>query len=310
MRKAGSIGIILLLFLSALSTISFSATAGLLTIVTAEADNMVEVDVSPGSTGTVSIKATITCTNYNTITPLIVSLNAESSAGQATLDKPQLVFQGSYQSEDVDISIQLPIITTSAMDDQTCTLSGTWEQGGTTGSVQEDTTKIIVLPYYRCVVYSTQPHEETIQREGAFFNLTIENTGNSNDEYRLDIENRDELEALNFSIPRLSKIPIEEGDLRIVQLFVGTCYQTHVGDYEIHVTVTSVGSEKNEEEVVSDSYTLILTVNNVASLNENPQDEIAEILFDPLFIIIISIMAIVGFISLGIKRGMKNRNPT
>jgi hypothetical protein len=149
MRKVGSIGIILLLFLSALSTISYSANAGFLTIVTAEADGMIEVDVSPGSTGVGVIQATITCTNYNTITPLIVSLYADSSAGQATLDKPQLVFQGSYQSEGVNITIQLPTITTSATDDYTCTLSGTWEQGGTTGSVTEDTTMIIVLPYYR-----------------------------------------------------------------------------------------------------------------------------------------------------------------
>jgi hypothetical protein len=148
--------------------------------------------------------------------------------------------------------------------------------------------------------------EKTIQREGAIFNLTIENTGNSNDEYRVEIENRDELEALNFSIPQVGKISIEEGDSSIIQMFVGTCYQTHVGDYEIHVIVTSVGSQK-DEEFITDSFTLILTVNKGGQQQEPLQDEIAEILFDPLILLVIIISTILGAAAFGIRRGKKKQ---
>jgi hypothetical protein len=268
MRKVGSIGIILLLFLATLSAISFTSTAGLVTIVQARVEGTVYVDVSPGSTGIMNINATIVATNYNTSTPLIINLSTTITAGQATLNKTQLVFQGGHQSEDVNITIQIPIENTSTTLEYSCFLSGTWQQGGDTGSVGGGNTNIIILPYYRFEVNPEQSHKETRQSESAIFNFTIENTGNCNDEYRVDIENMDELGALGISFPSYGKMIIEEGDLGNFVLPVNAGDKIPIGDYEIQLIITSTGSEEEEGEPVTNSFTLFLKV--------NPQDSTEE----------------------------------
>jgi hypothetical protein len=188
------------------------AEAGLVTIVTsnilADSDT---VDVSPGSPGQIGFTGKVTVTNYNTAVPCIVSLNVQSTVGQATIDKPQMVFQGGTQEDVFHVLCQVPPITTLRQPAQVL-VSGTWQQGATTGTIGTSQAPFLVDQFQLMTVYSTNPVIETGPGTRAVFAIRIENTGNYKDEFKIEIPNRDKLEKKGFIIPQLPKTWIELGD--------------------------------------------------------------------------------------------------
>ncbi len=304
MRKAGSIIIFALIFLSLLSSLSFSSKADLLTTVTVETEPSCEIDVSPGSKGVAVVQGTVTCDYYNTLIPLVVELSATSTIGTATIDKPQIVFQGSDQTEDINITVQVPLLTSSSSE-QTCNITGVWEQGPTSGQVIGDTFQVIIMPFFRAIVYSELPLKEVKQGENTSFNLYIENTGNCDDKYHLGIANREELESSNLIIPKLANFDIEEGCSKNINFEVDAASDTPVGDYQIELIVTPCESQDGEDTVDTEEYILFLKVKKGSKAYTLLGEELEDMLISPLFLIVIAVIVIVAIVVMARRRSAK-----
>jgi hypothetical protein len=301
MRKAGSIIVFALIFLSLLSSLSFSSKADLFTTVTVETEPSCEIDVSPGSTSVAVVQGTVTCENYNTFIPLVVELSATSTVGTAAIDKPQIVFQGSHMAEDINITVGVPQLT-SASSEHTCNITGVWEQGPTTGPVIGDTFQVIIMPFFRITLYSELPLKEVKQGESTGFNLTVENTGNCDDKYHLDIVNRDELESSNLVIPKFGKIDIQEGCKKNMNLEVHASSDTPVGEYQIELIVTPWESANEKYPLDYEEYILILKVKKGSKANTILGDDLEGLLISPLFLLIIAVIVIVAIVVMARRR--------
>ena len=263
-RKAMRIGLIAFMLVSSALFIFVPrpAEAGLVTFVeTGISPDAEAVDVSPGSLGQLGFTGTIRVTNYNTATPLIVNLNAQSTVGQATLDKPQMVFQGGKQEDSFNVLVQVPIITTVRQPAQ-LSISGTWQQGGTSGTVGGSQAPFLVEQFYLMTVYSEMPVIETGPGTQAVFSIRVENTGNYRDEFRIEIANRDDLGEKGFIIPELSKKWVELGEPWITTLPVTlphdwTIWTDHPEYVWLKVVSTSSG------ELVKEDYPLIIRVRGI-----------------------------------------------
>ncbi|UCE37245.1 MAG: hypothetical protein JSW00_17500 [Thermoplasmata archaeon] len=306
MRRAGSILVFAMIFLSLLSLFSISSKAGVFTEVTVEVPPACEVDVSPGSSGIATLQGTVTCQTLNTLTPVSVTLEATSTIGWVTISPGGVIFQGSHQSEDINITIGVPI-TTSTTGDYTCTISGTWEQGPTTGPVNEDSFQILIKSYYMMTIYSETPLKEVKQGESTDFNLTVENTGNCDDDYQVEVHNVEELESSNLLIPKLPKLTVEEGCLRNIQLPVDASSDTPTGEYQINVRVTSCKSEGSEDGIVFEEYPLVLKVKKGGEVKDEISSKIGETLFDPMILIPIIVIVIVVIVVAVLRRSAKSQ---
>jgi hypothetical protein len=235
------------------------AEAGLLTIVQTSVNADLEaVDVSPGALGRITFSGTVTATNYNTATPLIVSLFATPTIGIATLDKPQVVFQGNKQDDNFKVSVLVPIITTVRQPAQ-LTITGIWQQGGTQGTVGSSQSDFLVEQFQMMTVFSELPVQEVGPGSQVVFSLRLENTGNFKDEYRIDISNREKLEEKGFIIPQLPKTWVELGTPKIFTLPIQlphdwTIWTDH--PETVWITVSSTSSD----DLVKEMYPLIIRV--------------------------------------------------
>jgi hypothetical protein len=301
MGKVGSYVITLVFLLSIVNIVSISSEAGILTEVSVEADPYVEINVEPGSIGRGVIYANVTSVNYNVATPLIVSLFAESTIGSPSLNSPQIVFQGSYQSEVIMISILVPIITTSASEDQKCTITGIWQQGGTQGDVDGDFTQVIILPYYFPILSSEDPEKEVDQGDDVSFNLLVNNTGNLDDIYRFEIEDANQLEEKGIKIDAMKRMPIGEKGSQRMELSIQTSPDTPKRTYGIDLVVISVKSEEDSDNPVSVKYLLNLRVNEKLF-------GVGDVAGSFLPIIIIIVLIVSGIVGYQRRRKSKQSN--
>jgi hypothetical protein len=304
MRKASSIIVFALISLSFFSLLSFSSKADLFTTVTVETEPSCEIDVSPGSKGDAVVQGTVTCDYYNTFIPLVVELSATSTIGTATIDKPQIVFQGSDQTEDINVTVQVPLLT-SASSEYTCNITGYWEQGPTTGPVIGDTFQIIIVPFFRVTIYGELPLKEVKQGESTTFNLRVENTGNCDDKYNIGITNREELESSNLIIPKLANFEIEEEGRKNINLTVDAASDTPMGEYQIELIVTPCESANEEYPVDYEEYTLFLKVKKGSKANTILGEDLEGLLISPLFLIIIVVIVIVAIVVMARRRSTR-----
>jgi hypothetical protein len=259
-RKARGLAIlILLMLLVELSIVSFSASAGLITTVSVDMDDLVEVDVSPGSDGTAAIKGVVTCQTANPA-PCIVNLSPTSSVGSATIDKPSIVFQGGgIQSREFEVVIVVPLFS-DASESESCTVRGTWQQGGTSGQVESVTTQIIILPFYRMTIFSEQPVQEVRSGEGKKFGMRIQNAGNCDDTYTLRIVNLEELEAKGIKIDCINEISLQTLQPHIFDIDVQTSSDTPTQSHRILLKVTSQCSEMDSDGLYEEEYQMFIKV--------------------------------------------------
>jgi hypothetical protein len=292
-RKSLQIGIIALLLLTSMMVIMIPrpAEAGFLTFVqTSVTADSSSVDVAPGAEGRITFSGRVTATNYNTATPLIVNLFATSTIGVATMDKPQIVFQGAYQEDNFQVSVLVPIITTVRQPAQ-LSVSGTWQQGGTSGQAGGGQADFLVGQFQLVTVYSEMPVIETGPGTNAVFSLRIENTGNYRDEYRIEVSNRDDLSEKGYIIPDLPKTWIELGEPKIFTLPATlphdwTIWTDHPETIWIKVTSISSG------EAIYEEYPLIIRVRGIYIPG-----------FEPVF----AIMCI-AFLAVALKRRQKKKH--
>ncbi|UCE37244.1 MAG: hypothetical protein JSW00_17495 [Thermoplasmata archaeon] len=262
------------------------------------------MDVSPGSLANATVNGTVLCTNVDPATPIFINLTVNSTIGSAKLDKPHIVIQGSHSSEKIEISIQISGLISPYVE-HVCIVSGYWEQGGTNGTVIEGRFLIIPLNFYRFNLHSENPLKEVRQGERTYFDLIIINTGNYHDDYIMDIVNREELELSNISFPSVPIISIEQGGQKILKLTVDTSSETPEGDYQILVIITSVGSENNEDESISEEYNLTLNVIKRSKGKDESDDWEMDVLFFLLILFIIAVVIIVIIMIIILIRSMR-----
>ena len=154
MRKTGVFITAVILMLQLISFFPVTEAGPLVTSVSTEADPYIEVDVSPGSTGTATIQGNVTCQTTNPVTPVTVDLKATSPVGIAVISPPNMEFQGTQQTEEFQVIINAPIGETASTD-HSCTVTGTWQQGGQTGTVESSTTQVVILPFSWCNIINT-----------------------------------------------------------------------------------------------------------------------------------------------------------
>jgi uncharacterized membrane protein len=234
---------VVLFLILILNVIPLNASAGVLTEVVVETSDTAEAHVDPGSAGQAPITGTVTVTNYNTATPLTVTLSVTTTVGTATIDKQQMSFQGSRQTEEFEILIQVPIVITHASDDHSCTVGGTWAQGATTGQVEEDTTQVTVLPFYFPEISVDDPVKSVIQGESTTFRMRINNSGNICDTYNFEVVNLGNLESKSISINTIDTLDVGARSYDTINVDVDTSSGTPVEEYQIRLVATSIGSE-------------------------------------------------------------------
>ena len=221
MRKIWVYAIALIMFLSIIIQLSNSTEAGPQAAnVTVETEDSVEIDVSPGEEGRGVIDGTVECQTTNPLTPVMVSLYVVSSIGVATLDTPQIVFQGNYQSEDIRVSIRVPVSTTEASDEHTCTVTGTWQQGATNGEINPAVTQVIILPFSLCNITCKEPEKHVTKGASVSFTVNLKNEGNCDDEYIIDIPNIGELESKGFEVEDIGNVAVPIHESRDVEIKV------------------------------------------------------------------------------------------
>jgi hypothetical protein len=301
MRRAGSIITIALILFTFANVSSFSSEADLITQIEVITSQNCEVDVSPGSLANGTVKGIVSCTNIDTSTPVVVDLTVDNPIGNTSLNKAQIIFQGSHNEEEIEIYVQLPTLT-SAYEIHKFTVSGYWEQGTTNGTVIPGEFLVIPLPFYRFTLACNDSSLEVTQGESACFNFNINNTGNFVDDYQVNVTNIEDLESFNMEIPLIPRFTIEVGDKRTLMLIVHTSSDTPVGDYPIHVNVTSVGSESEGEGLIFQEYTLTVSVNEESKENDGWGE---ENLIVPLILLIVVILIIIMVVIL--RKRMRTR---
>lgn len=283
MRKAAWVCIMcMFIFLSMVSIIALPINADLITTVTADVDqDEQDVDVSPGSRGSVTLTGIIDAENYNTAVPLAVDLWTESTIGNASVTPPSIVFQGDKISDTFQISVKVPM-GTSASEDHSCAISGTWVQGGRSGEVEGDTCKIIILPYYIPDISCEDGAKTIIKGESAIFNLLLNNTGNTDDVVKVEIVNKEELKVNGINTYDLSDIIIAENSSKEFKIRASTSEDSPTLN-EIEVIATSMMDEYPNTD------TLFLIIH---ARQKDPVDY----LLDPMVIVIIAVVIIVGIV--------------
>ncbi|UCE36618.1 MAG: hypothetical protein JSW00_14025, partial [Thermoplasmata archaeon] len=116
------------------------------------------------------------------------------------------------------------------------------------------------------------------------FNLNINNSGNTDDVYQVDIANRDELGDNGITFDAINKISILEQSADDIDLEVHTSSNTNEKVYDIQIIVYSILEDEPEEV----EFILALEVKEDAF-------DVRDI-FNPFFVILILVVVIVGFV--------------
>jgi hypothetical protein len=204
------------------------------------------VDVSPGNQGSGTILGNVTCQTTNPLTPITVTLTAESEVGTATLDNPTIEFQGTHQSEEIQVVVTVELYTT-ASGGFTCTLSGTWQQGAQTGDITPTTTQVVVLPFSLCNIINTETEKTVETGSSVRFDLKLENQGNCDDVYDIEITNRDDLESNGITVEHPEEVAVLQGATELLFITAHVSSDCKADTLRIDVTVTGTADEDSEK---------------------------------------------------------------
>jgi hypothetical protein len=214
-----------------------------------------------------------------------VELLGNTTTGSVSISPSHAAFQGSSDNvQEIVVNVEVPLHT-SASEDHMCTISGTWEQGTRSGQAEPDTFQIIVLPFYQPEISSEIPLKNVTAGDSVVFNLMINNNGNTDDVYQVDFLNKDELEENGITFKAINDIAIQEQGTHDVELVVHTSSDIN-GDRVYTIQVVIYSTLDDEPERIQ--YTLYIRV-------KEDSFDVGDI-FNPLVIIIILVVLIVGFV--------------
>ena len=260
------------------------------------------VDVSPGSTGIVSILGTVTCKKWGP-DQVKVYLEANSTHGGANVNPPSRVFSGTSGSEETapfSVTTRVPQDISSS-ESVTVTVGGYYLQGGMEYDIEPDTTLIIVEQYYMVEVYAGGDDGEGFNLtaksgESVDLDLIIHNTGNGNDIFEIDFENRDELESDGLELPEPLEISIPEKGNESISLRIGTPEVSTRG-FPLRLVVLSKGSLGSANSIkVNKLITLLVEEKSIA-------EKIGSIILSPLVIVLIVVILLVSIVIWLKRRG-------
>ncbi len=271
--------------------VTFSGIAEPWPTITIEAEPQAEVDVSPGSRCLTTVIGNVTCES-TTPEDVIVRLSLSRSECRASISPPVMVFEGmGTETKELKVNISLSM-KTSSYENPTATIIGTWTQGGVSSEVEPFTIRVIVLPFSKARIWSQGPEEVTAD-ESIGFPIFINNIGNVDDLYRMEIVNRDELRKKGIIVETIEDISIEEGGSVELEVNVRTSSDTPLKVHRIGIVTTSLISG----EPVVYEYSLYIRV----------KAGIVQILTSPLTLLLIAIV-IITLIVVRLK-GRKAINP-
>jgi hypothetical protein len=141
------------------------------------------------------------------------------------------------------------------------------------------------LPFYHPEIFSEIPLKNVTAGDSVIFNLMINNSGNTDDVYQVSFINKDELEENGITLEAINDIAIQEQGTQDVELVVHTSSDIN-GDrvYTIQVVIYST----LDDEPKRIQYPLFIRV-------KEDTFDVGDI-FNPIVLIIILVIVIVGFI--------------
>jgi hypothetical protein len=221
-----------------------------------------EVDVSPGATGVVSFTGTVEVISYSDPLPLTVSLSASVPGAAASLSPAGMVFQGSAEQErqfqlDVTVPLLTPFMPIKFQ------ISGTFNQGGSTGQCTPGEGQIIVTQFQRLTIFSELPLIETGPGTTAVFSIRVENTGNFEDEVRFEITNFDKMSDKGWTIPLLPKTTIPRLEPKVFSLPVTLPHDWTIWTDKVETIQIRVISTSSPGESVFEDYPVFVRVRGI-----------------------------------------------
>jgi hypothetical protein len=287
MRKAGSLmSIFFLIFIMAISLTSQSVIAD--PVVSFEAPSEVKMDVSPGALGKTVAFINVTCNNTASQDVVVVSsvqsINCSISYFPTVLEFTQT----GKGTQFIWMNISVPLESSTEIYPN-ITLSGVWMQDGLTGYIEPLSIPVIIKPYYRLKIQSDSYSINTHPGEPGLYDLRVDNEGNIEAVYSLNIKNRDNLKKAGIKIENYNEeIYFSEGMSKWFQLWFETSSHTPQKTYIIALEFTSVESGKTFE------YYLYLWV----------EPGIIQIMFSPMALLLI---VFVIFVAIFIYKNRGNR---
>ncbi|UCE75079.1 MAG: hypothetical protein JSV56_05080 [Methanomassiliicoccales archaeon] len=255
-------------------------------------DEPVEVDVSPDSSGVVTINGIVTCKKWGP-DQVKVYLNATSTVGGASVIPPSIFFGGGGGSEEthtISAATRVPEGTSSS-EVVTVTVSGYYEQGGMQYDIEQpDSVLIIVKQYYLIKIYNVD-EDKGLNLKGKSgknmdFSLDIRNAGNGNDIFMIDFMDRDVLESDGFRLPQPKEIVMIENANESVDLRIGIP-DDKSGLYHMALTISSEGSQE------TDSPEKVIVPIKLDIEEQSVGEKIGAIVLSPLFIIVIAVIIVI-----------------
>jgi hypothetical protein len=163
-----------------------------------------KVDVSPGSSGIVTLTGTVYCLKYGP-DQVKVSLSGSSDISGASVIPPNMVFGGTGGSEETRsfaVTTRVPQGTTFLATPQV-TVAGNFVQGGLQYNINPVMQIIEVEPYYKLEV-DTPPPQEIGAGEFVYFAIKITNVGNTEDTYEFIFDNLKDLQGKEWTVATIT----------------------------------------------------------------------------------------------------------
>ncbi len=154
--------------------------------------------------------------------------------------------------------------------------------------VTPDTARVNIAQYYRISrQYSTEPINIQ-QGDVVNFNFTVENTGNGDDTFILEVSNLAELEFAGLTLIYDTSKRIEMGEDENIKLQLSAVGNAIEGHFKINLTITSEGSrtDPNYEKPVTNS----------AEWNVIVEPSIGSKIVDNLVFIVIGVVVLIVII--------------
>ncbi len=265
-----------------------------------------KVDVSPGSSGIVTVAGEVTCLKYG-LDQVKVYLQAQSDVGECNVNPPSFVFSGPSGSQETDIFSVTTKVPQGYSSSATpaITVSGYWVQGGLQYNIPPVSQIIIIMQYYEfdVSVTDTVVQAESGENVNLFFNVF--NEGNGDDTFSIDLDNRDNMKSQGFELPKPMEVKISEDGSKNISYEVGIP-ENISGVHSLDFCITSKGSEAI---AFICRYKMTITLNIVPKSKEdleneeNPLDFMSdELIGFPIYLIVIFVIIFYLIIFLVIKR--------
>jgi hypothetical protein len=187
-----------------------SQNPGLPTVTIELLESSQTAHVGPEENCTVTFNGVVSVTCHPA-TEVTVSLTAEDTWGTAAVSPSTLMFSESGNQSFITNVRARPRESTS--NTGTVTVLGRWEMtpgsfAGPADPQQGAVGRIDIAQFYKFTLSSSEPYKEISPNENDEFLLTVQNKGNGQDTFSIEIENKDELSSRDYHVS-LSQISVE-----------------------------------------------------------------------------------------------------